>query len=307
VPGAVASVRFADHPSTGGAAEIGAYLGLCVLTRTDLVALVVLVGLPLAVFARSASCSSGKVRSGAPRVVVLVVARGRAQPRDVLADHTRVQRHRCGARRCQLRHDLAGHSRDGGRRVCGRRSLRWEPARGGAEQLAAGATMRAATKLRWSRGGRAGRPALGVVDPIAGARLEALTGRPVWVTELATWYLYLLVPTAVFGAVVLRRRRLLLFPFAAMIVLATSPRHWRMGMRGSASRPMPQWRSWPAWRSTRCGGASSGRRARPVHRSATGSTRAGLRRALSSTSRRYARRLASSPRAKDDRACPAAS
>jgi hypothetical protein len=61
----------------------------------------------------------------------------------------------------------------------------------------------------------------GVVDPIAGARLEALTGRPVWVTELATWYLYLLVPTAVFGAVVLRRRRLLLFPFAAMIVLAT--------------------------------------------------------------------------------------
>ncbi len=49
------AVRFWAHPSATGAAEIGAYLGLCILTRTDLVALVFLIGLPLSFLCRQLS------------------------------------------------------------------------------------------------------------------------------------------------------------------------------------------------------------------------------------------------------------
>jgi len=177
-----------------------------------------------------------------------------------------------------------------------------------AEQLAAGATMRAATKLRWSAWRPSGSAGSGRRRSDRRGPLEALTGRPVWVTELATWYLYLLVPTAVFGAVVLRRRRLLLFPFAAMIVLATLIAALAYGdarFRVEADAAMAilagvaldsLWR-----RIERTAGQTRSPGQPRVD------TRPGLRRALSSTSRRYARRLASSPRAKDDRACPAAS
>jgi len=219
-----ASVRFADHPSTGGAAEIGAYLGLCVLTRTDLVALVVLVGLPLAVFARSASwLERGKFVVVLLAVVVLVVAPWAGRNLATFSRTTLVSNDTgavlAGAN-CATTY--TGPLEDGGRR--GVRtpqppvgtSPRWPPKVGGGAPLCEQHEA-ALVGVAAERVGRL----WGVVDPIAGARLEALTGRPVWVTELATWYLYLLVPTAVFGAVVLRRRRLLLFPFAAMIVLAT--------------------------------------------------------------------------------------
>ncbi len=220
-----ASVRFADHPSTGGAAEIGAYLGLCVLTRTDLVALVVLVGLPLAVFARSASwLERGKFVVVLLAVVVLVVAPWAGRNLATFSRTTLVSNDTgavlAGAN-CATTYagplegwwsaGCADAAASGGN----------QPAVA-AEQLAAGRHYASSHEapLVSVAAERVGR-LWGVVDPIAGARLEALTGRPVWVTELATWYLYLLVPTAVFGAVVLRRRRLLLFPFAAMIVLAT--------------------------------------------------------------------------------------
>jgi hypothetical protein len=58
--------------------------------------------------------------------------------------------------------------------------------------------------------------------PLQGAELEAAAGRPVWVSRLGLWYFYVMVPVAVVGAVVLRRRRLLLFPFVAMVLLTSA-------------------------------------------------------------------------------------
>jgi hypothetical protein len=60
-----------------------------------------------------------------------------------------------------------------------------------------------------------------VYRPLQTADLEAATGRPVWVSRLGLWYFFVLAPVALVGAVVLRRRRLLLFPFVALIVLAS--------------------------------------------------------------------------------------
>jgi hypothetical protein len=57
--------------------------------------------------------------------------------------------------------------------------------------------------------------------PWQGADLETAAGRPAWVSRLGLVYFYLLVPVALIGAVVLRRRRLPLFPFVAMLVLAS--------------------------------------------------------------------------------------
>jgi len=176
VPGAVGFGSLRRPPSTGGAAEIGAYLGLCVLTRTDLVALVVLVGLPLAVFARSASwLERGKFVVVLLAVVVLVVARGRgATSRRSRGPHScPTTQVRCSPVPTAPR-PTRGHSRDGGRRVCGRRSLRGNQPAVAAEQLAAGRHYASSHEaaLVGVAAERVGR-LWGVVDPIAGARLEA--------------------------------------------------------------------------------------------------------------------------------------
>ncbi len=60
-----------------------------------------------------------------------------------------------------------------------------------------------------------------VYDPVEQARLETAVGRPFWVSNLSLWSFYLLVPLAALGAVVLRHRRLLLFPFVAVVLLST--------------------------------------------------------------------------------------
>jgi hypothetical protein len=60
-----------------------------------------------------------------------------------------------------------------------------------------------------------------VYRPLQGATLETADGRPLWVSRLGLWYFYAMVPVAVAGAVVLRRRRLLLFPFVAMVLLTS--------------------------------------------------------------------------------------
>jgi len=116
---------------------------------------------------------AGKVRGGAPRRRRAGGGPvGGAQPRDVLADHTRVQRHRCGARPVPTApRPTRGHSRDGGRR--GVRtpqppvgtSPRWA-----AEQLAAGRHYASSHEaaLVGVAAERVGR-LWGVVDPIAGA------------------------------------------------------------------------------------------------------------------------------------------
>jgi hypothetical protein len=60
-----------------------------------------------------------------------------------------------------------------------------------------------------------------VYRPLQGVNLEVGTGRPAWVSRLGLWYFYVLVPVAVLGALVLRRRHLLVFPFVALILLSS--------------------------------------------------------------------------------------
>ena len=60
-----------------------------------------------------------------------------------------------------------------------------------------------------------------VYRPLQGVQLETAVGRPAWVSRLGLWYFYVLVPVAVAGAVVLRRRRTLVFPFLSMIILSS--------------------------------------------------------------------------------------
>lgn len=67
--------------------------------------------------------------------------------------------------------------------------------------------------------GRLGR-ALNVFRPFQTVQLAAGLGRPPWASRLAVWYSWLLVPLAVAGAVICRRRRRLLFPFVVLVVLS---------------------------------------------------------------------------------------
>ena len=60
-----------------------------------------------------------------------------------------------------------------------------------------------------------------VYRPLQGVQLETAVGRPAWVSRFGLWYFYVLVPVAIAGAVVLRRRRTLVFPFVSMILLSS--------------------------------------------------------------------------------------
>jgi hypothetical protein len=60
-----------------------------------------------------------------------------------------------------------------------------------------------------------------VYRPLQGVKLETAVGRPTWVSRLGLWYFYVLVPVAVLGAVLLRRRRTLVFPLVAMLLLSS--------------------------------------------------------------------------------------
>lgn len=222
-----ATVRFWTSPRLAHAALVGLALGLCALTRTDLVALLVLVGIPLALLVRHASWQA-KLRGLALMSVVFVLVVGPWVGRNL---------------------SLFGHSvvlsQDYGVAVAGANCATtysgplegwWSP--GCASVPIAGPTrtvesvqtddqVRAARTYASHHQGAAVTTAaarLGrmwdVYRPGQTARLEAVTGRPVWVSDAGRWYLYVLVPVAVVGAVVLRRRRLLLFPFVSVIVLS---------------------------------------------------------------------------------------
>ncbi len=222
-----ASVRFWTSPRLAHAALVGLALGLCALTRTDLVALLVMIGIPLALLVRRASWPA-KLRGLALMSVVFVLVVGPWVGRNL---------------------SLFGHgvvlSQDYGVAVAGANCVTtysgslegwWSP--GCASVPIAGVTrtvesvqtddqVRAARTYISDHPGAAVTTAaarLGrmwdVYRPGQTARLEAVTGRPVWVSDAGRWYLYVLVPVALVGAVVLRRRQLLLFPFVSVIVLA---------------------------------------------------------------------------------------
>jgi 4-amino-4-deoxy-L-arabinose transferase-like glycosyltransferase len=221
-----AAVRFWAGPSSGHAALVGLALGLCALTRTDLVALVVVVGLPLGLLVKRASWTA-RIRAIAVMGAIALLVVGPWVGRNLfLFGHSVVLSEEYGpvvaGANCSTTAsgDLEGW---------------WSPtclAR--VPETGQAASVITADQFHVGRvyvsehpGSSVGVAAarLGrlwnVYRPLQGVNLEVSTGRPAWVSRLGLWYFYVLVPVAVVGAVVLRRRRLLVFPFVAMIVLAS--------------------------------------------------------------------------------------
>lgn len=222
----MASVRFWGRPSPGHAALVGLALGLCALTRTDLVALVVLVGLPLALLVMRVPWTA---RLGALGVMVAVA---------VLVVGPWV------GRNVALFGPTVVLSQDYGPVVAGANCATtasgglegWWSAACVARVPDAGASASATTSDQVHVGRVYVSDHLGASPGVAAVRLgrlwnayrplqqvnlEVPTGRPAWVSRLGLWYFYVLVPVAVVGAVALRRRRLLLFPFVALILLSS--------------------------------------------------------------------------------------
>jgi len=221
-----AAVSFWSRPSSGHAALVGLALGLCALTRTDLVALVVLVGLPLALCVRGVP-RAARLRALATMGALFLVVVGPWVGRNVaLFGRTVVLSDEYGpvvaGANCAA--TAAGGLEGWWSRAC----LDQVSVSGRTPQAATADQARAAwSYVTHHPAGTVGVAAVrlgrvwGLYRPRQGAELETVTGRPAWVSRLGLGYLYLLVPVALAGALVLRRRRLLAFPFVAMLVLAS--------------------------------------------------------------------------------------
>jgi 4-amino-4-deoxy-L-arabinose transferase-like glycosyltransferase len=221
-----AAVRFWNEPSTAHAALVGFGVGLGALTRTDLVALVVLVALPLGLAVRNVTWAV-RLRSLAVMAALIVVVVGPWVARNLTVVS--------GAPVLATEYDpaLAGancpaawHGPLEGwwSRTCPGAVPGAAPGEVGGE---APSTRVARAYVAHHLGTGPGVAAVrlarvwNVYRPAQEAALEAVSGRPGWVTRLGLPYFYVMVPVAVVGAVVLRRRRLLLFPFVAMILLTS--------------------------------------------------------------------------------------
>ena len=221
-----AAVRFRGRPSSGHAALVGLALGLCALTRTDLVALVVLVGLPLGLGARRVPWAArlrGLAVMGALFLLVVGPWVGRnlavfGPPVVLSEDYGPV---------------LAGANcaATGGGDLEGWWSwacLDRVPVTGRTPPGATADQVRAArADVSGHTGATVGVAAVrlgrewNLYRPFQGADLEAATGRPAWVSAWAwctsTWWCRW--PWSAGGPCAWRR--LLLFPFVAMLVLAS--------------------------------------------------------------------------------------
>ncbi len=220
-----ASVRFWGRPSSAHAALVGLALGLCALTRTDLVALILLIGLPLGLLVRGVPWGT-RIRGLAVMGVVVLVVVGPWVGRNLAVfDHTVVLSEDYGpvvaGANCPA--TASGDLEGWWSPTClARVPASASPASVTADQFHVGrayvtdhpGTAAGVAAVRLGR-------IWNVYRPLQGSELEVGTGRPAWVSRLGLWYFYVLVPVAIVGALVLRRRRLLVFPFLALIVLSS--------------------------------------------------------------------------------------
>ena len=221
-----AAVRFWGRPSPGHAALVGLALGLCALTRTDLVALVVLVGLPLGLATRRVPGATRLRRLAVMGALFLLVVGPWVGRNLALFGHTVVLSEDYGpvvaGANCAA--TVGGDLEGWWSRAC----LDRVPVTGRTAPVATADQVRAArayvsghpTATVGVAAVRLGR-VWNLYRPFQGADLETATGRPAWVSRLGLLYFYLVVPVALVGAWALRRRRLLLFPFVALVVLAS--------------------------------------------------------------------------------------
>ena len=225
------SVRFWNQPAVKNAAAVGLALGLAALTRTDLVGLVVVLALPLVLLVRNTSWL-GRLRYAGVIVALLVVVVAPWVIRNqVVIGHSAVLSEDYGpvlaGANCKATSVGPLEGWWSARCVAGvPRSA--APTSGSNETAATRADVHAAHSYFSAHSGdavgvaavRLGR-LWNVYRPLQGVHLETAVGRPAWVSRLGLWYFYVLVPVAIAGAVILRRRRTLVFPFVAMIVLSS--------------------------------------------------------------------------------------
>jgi 4-amino-4-deoxy-L-arabinose transferase-like glycosyltransferase len=224
------AVRFREQPSVARAAEIGTYLGLAVVTRTDLVALVVVVGLPLVLLASRVSwVERAKLGGVMMAVAVLIVAPWAARNLATFSRPTLVSDDAgsvlAGAN-CAITYEgsqVGWWSGECAARAAETANL--DPgdqagvaaAEGSAGRHYARDHVRALIRVAFIRVGRM----WDVFHPFEQSRLETTVGRPLWVSDMSVWYLYPLVPLAVMGGAVLRLRHAMVFPFVGLVILST--------------------------------------------------------------------------------------
>jgi len=247
-----ASVRFRQRPDVAGAAEIGAYLGLALLTRADLAALVVVV-VPVVLAARRLSWFERVKLSGVVVAVAVIIVSPWAVRNLATFSGTTLVSDDAGSvlagANCATTYEgslvgwwsgecvtRAARTVDAVRPVRPVRPAR--PARAtsqarrlpaaGDQAVVAGKESRLGRRYATDHLGaflRVGLIRIGrmwdVFHPFGQSRLEAGVGRPVWVSDLSVWYLYALVPLAVLGGAVLWLRKAPVFPFAGLVVLST--------------------------------------------------------------------------------------
>lgn len=221
----LATARFWAHPGTPRAALLGFALALAALARPALALLLVGVGVPLVLLVRGPGRAERLRCLGALVVVFALcltpwVARGvslfgvsgalSAPAATVIA----------GAN-CPVTYGgpllgwwSASCVLGPGTSLADERTAIADNRHGGTSYAGAHATSVAVAGV--ARLGRA----LNVFRPFQTARLATSLGRPPWVSRLAVWYSWVLVPLAVVGAVICRRRGRLLFPFVALVVLS---------------------------------------------------------------------------------------
>ncbi len=226
-------VRFWRSPDVRGAVELGFYLGLAAVARVDLVLLVVLVGLPIVVLVRGLTWG-GRARCLLAMGALVVLVVGPWLGRNLqtftatvyLSDDPGLV---VGGANCPPTYAgaLVGWTDPtcpGPQRLA-RAEAAGQPGDESVVTRAAGQDGRQYAshhegQLAGVLAARLGR-LWNVYRPIQQAQLEVAVGRPYDQSLAGLWYFYVLVPLAVVGAVVLRRRRALLFPLVALVVLSS--------------------------------------------------------------------------------------
>jgi hypothetical protein len=221
-----ACLRFWNHPRPWTAGEIGLYLGLATLTRSELVLLVLLIGVPLVFLVKGLSGVARWKQLGVMMVMVIVVIGPWVGRNMTTFHHPEYLSSEGGVTLATANCNAAYYGNTAG----------WwsidcdQLARTGNEDES-DIDHRLRAEARTYIADHASRvPTVVVIRllrswdlyrPIQQAQFDQNDARPSWTTELGTLYFYALVPFAIAGAVVLRRRHALLFPLVSLIVVAT--------------------------------------------------------------------------------------
>jgi 4-amino-4-deoxy-L-arabinose transferase-like glycosyltransferase len=225
-----AAVRFWKQPNVTSAAVVGFSLGLAALTRTDLIGLVVLLGLPLALLVQNTAWLARLRYVAVIAALFVLVVSPWVIRNQVNIGHSAVFSDDYGlvlaGANCQA--TSAGPLEGWWSAPCAAAVPR-VGTNGGVSETTANRNGVHLARVYVSHhlGDSVGTAAVRLgrlwnfYRPLQTGQFEQAVGRPTWVSNLGLAYFYLLVPVAAYGVVLLRRRRALLFPLMAMILLSS--------------------------------------------------------------------------------------